>query len=209
MTRTGHYRVAMTVHDVPPEKLDYPIGSMPPAENLAEVQESPYKLTWTLDNALTSYDIGVKLPIAAQPDYHFARLLREAPVGLVLLLVLIAGVPAVMGRPVRPAHALIAALFYCLHYTFMGHLADVMSGFAGPFLVSAGLLVPSAGWFLLRESGSRLVAGLQAAGFVVAVVLYPLAVVDAEQTALWMQFLWLGVLLLFCVLLRAHPGRTR
>jgi len=201
MSQTGHYRVAVTVDGIPPEKLDYPIGSMPPAEELSDITAMPYTLTWKLDNALTSYDIGIKLPVAEQPEYHFARLLAEAPVGLVLLFVLLTMPRIILGRPVRPELITVLGAGYCLHYTFMGRLADVLPGFLWPFGVSAAVLIAVIGWLRINDDEPLLSRAIEVAAFVFLVVLYPLAVVDAETTALWMQLFYLGILTLCCVLL--------
>jgi len=89
MQPKGRCRVELTVENVPPHRLDFPIGSMPSLEKLTEVKEMPYTLHWNLDNAITAYDIGVKLPLPEQPGYHVARLLGEAPLGLVVLVVML------------------------------------------------------------------------------------------------------------------------
>lgn len=209
MTQTGHYRVAMTVAGIPPAKLDYPIGSMPPAENLADVKGDPYILTWKLDNAMTSYDIGVKLPLADQPAYHFADLLRQAPVGFIMFLALLI-VPALVGSlGIRLEVIGILSVLYCLHYTFMGRLADVISGFALPFLLSAVLAVLVVAWFRLRGKSGRLLPVQDVVVFAVMTVLYPLAVVDADRTATWMQFFYLGIVIYTCALLMGYSLRRR
>jgi len=204
MSQTGHYRVSMTVDGIPPDKLDYPIGSMPPAENLTDTSGMPYTLTWKLDNALTSYDIGIKLPVAAQPEYHFSRLLAEAPVGLVLLFILITVPRVILGKPVRCELVAVMGAAYCLHYTFMGRLAEVLDGFAWPFVISAGVLVSVVVWLRMCDEESRLLRVVESTAFLSLIVLYPLAVRDSEKTALWMQFFCLGILTLCCILLMCY-----
>lgn len=195
MSQTGHYRIAMTVHGIPPNELDYPIGSMPPAEQLSEIRAQPYTLTWSLDNALTSYDIGVKLPEAKQPAYHFAMLLRHAPVGLLLLFLLLTLPRLVTGFPTRPGELALLGAAYALFYTFMGRLADLTVGFVLPFAVAAAILTLLAGWFALRYAERRWLGVQDAISFAVLSVLYPLAVVDTERTPFWMQLFFLAGLL--------------
>ena len=201
MSQTGHYRVSMQLDGVPSDKLDYPIGSMPPAENLAGITEMPYTLTWKLDNALTSYDIGIKLPVAEQPEYYFARLLKEAPVGLVLLFFLLTVPRIILNQPVRPERAVVFGAAYCLHYTFMGRLAEIMPGFLYPFAISAAFLIVLMACFRANARDGRVLRALDPVAFGALVVLYPLAVADADMTALWMQFFYLGILTLCCTLL--------
>lgn len=209
MTQTGHYRVTMTVDGIPADKLDYPIGSMPAAERLADIRGSSYTLTWKLDNALTSYDIGVKLPLAEQPAYHFATLLREAPVGLALLLLLLVLPRLIAGVPVSPGLVALMAMAYALFYTFMGRLADLLPGFAGPFAIAAGALLGLVGWFRSRDTGSPKPLRCQdVACFGALAVLYPLAVVDAERTPFWMQCFDLGILIYVCALVIRFRRRS-
>ena len=209
MSQTGHYRVSIALAGVPADKLDYPIGSMPPAENLAEIHGDAYTLTWKLDNALTSYDIGIKLPAAEQPDYYFARLLDEAPVGLVLLLVMLVLARAAAGASINLMVVTVLALAYYLTYTLMGRLADVMDGFTAPFLVAALAVLAVVAWFRLAARESRFIRVQDVAGFGILAVLYPLAVVDADRTAFWMQWFYLGALVYACALLLVFRLRNR
>ena len=194
MSQTGHYRVAMTIHGIPPHRLDYPIGSMPPEQKLTDVSGDPYTLTWTLDNALTSYDIGVKLPVAEQPAYHIATLLNEAPVGLLLLAVVLILPRVVAGTRVSlGVIGLLSAAYYLL-YTFMGRLADLMTGFAGPFLIASAVLIAIVAFFRMKDRGTGFLACQDSVWFAALAVLYPLAIVDPYRTAFWMQLFYIAIL---------------
>lgn len=201
MTPTGHYRVSMSVQGIPPDKLDYPIGSMPPKENIDNLGASPYTLTWKLDNALTSYDIGIKLPDAEQPEYYFSRLLRESPAGLIFLVVLLGMTRIMLRRPVRPELLAILGAAYSLHYTFMGRLADLLPGFVWPFVISSATVAIVVIWFRLRDREPSLMRVTDIVIFLVIIVLYPLAITDKDTTSFWMQLLYLGALVHVCVLL--------
>jgi hypothetical protein len=208
MSQTGHYRVAMQVEGIPPDKLDYPIGSMPPAEKLSDLRGNAYTLTWKLDNALTSYDIGVKLPLAEQPRYHYARLMSEAPVALILLMLLLVLPRLILGVPMKVGTAAILGIAHFLLYTLMGHLADVLPGFAWPFALAAGLLTLVVAWFRLHAPESRLMRVQDVIGFGVLAVFYPLAVIDGDRTALWMQAFYLLLLVYVCgLILRVFSTR--
>jgi hypothetical protein len=200
MTQTGHYRVSMTLNNVRAKDLDWCIGSMPASENLKDIKSSAYKLTWKLDNALTSYDIGIKLPSPEQPNYHVARLLNHARIGLVLLLVLLIVPRIIAQQPVRiSVVALIAAAYYLL-YTFMGQLADIVPWFWVSFILSVVVLTAIVTVLSRRQDGSTLLARQDLLWFLALAVLYPLAVIDTERTDFWMQFFYLGILLWACVL---------
>ena len=204
MTQTGHYRFLMTLHGIPPDKLDYPIGSMPPKENIDDLGPGPYTLTWKLDNALTSYDIGIRLPDAEQPEYVFARLLRQSPSGLIFLVVLLAVTRIMLRQPVRPELVAILCTAYGLHYTFMGRLADFLPGFIWPFTLSAATISVIIAWFRFKDDERPILRVMDIVIFVIVVVLYPLAIVDKETTSFWMQLLYLSSLIHVCLLLIAN-----
>ena len=201
MSQTGHYRVAMEISGIAPDKIDYPIGSMPASEELASIRTDPFTLTWMLDNALTSYDIGIKLPLAEQPNYHFAKLLGEAPIGIVILVILLVLPRIILGIPVRVDIVTLLGIAYCLNFTFMGRMADVMPGFAGPFAVSVGILTAMVAWFRASGSCIPLLRIQDAIVFALVSALYPLVVIDSDRTDLWMQFLYVGMLIYVSVLL--------
>jgi len=200
MRQCGHYRVTANIQNIPAKKMDWCIGSMPPDQKLEQVSGMPFKLTWTLDNALTSYDIGMKLPEAQQPSYHVARLLKQAPVGLILLLVVLVLPRIIMGRPVGITEITLVLAGYYLLYTFMGRLADVIPDFTVSFVISAAVLIGLVAALRLRDKTSRMLGWQDTAGFMALGVLYPLAVVDVERTALWMQVFYLSLLAYACVL---------
>jgi hypothetical protein len=203
MTQTGHYRLSMTMNGIPADKLDYPIGSMPPKEDIADLKSSPYTLTWKLDNALTSYDIGVRLPDAEQPEYYFARLLRQSPMGLIFLVALLTVTRIMLRQPVRLELMAIMAVAYSLHYTFMGRLADFLPGFIWPFAISTAIMFLVIAWFRSRDNDRPIVRFFDIAIFTVVIILYPLAMADSETTSFWMQLLYLASLVHVCSLLVA------
>ncbi|MEI7435663.1 MAG: hypothetical protein WCL16_02520 [bacterium] len=211
MTQTGHYRVSVGVDGVPPDQLDFPIGSMPPVEKLSELHRAPYKLHWNLDNALTSYDIGIKLPAPKQPLYWFASLLREAPLGLLLLIFWLAVPRLIFGQPLPLALTSLLGAAYFLFYTLMATLADWLPGFGAPFGVAAGLLFIVVAVFRLTDRRAPWLSRQDTLAFAAAAIFYPLALVDADRTALWMQAFYLSTLAYLVVLLilrRNRPAGT-
>jgi len=160
---------------------------MRPGENLAALSGDRYTLTWDLDNALTYYDIGLKRPVAEQPDYHFSRLLQEASFGLILL-----AVPRLItGEPVNRVPLCVMGFTYCLRYTFMGRLAELFNGFAQPFVISAAALISVMSGYRGKDAQSRRRVH-DAVIFAIAVVVYPAVVVHEELTRLWMHLLYTG-----------------
>jgi len=204
MTQSGHYLVTATVANIPVKEIDWCIGSMPPDQNLDQVKGMPYKLTWTLDNALTSYDIGIKLPEPKQPNYYVAKLLKQAPMGLILLLVLLVVPRLIIGRPVGLTDVSLVLAGYYLLYTFMGRLADVIPNFTLSFVISSAVLGGLVAVLRLRDKTSRILGWQDTIAFMVLGILYPLAVVDMERTALWMQIFYIVLLAYACVLVACY-----
>jgi len=209
MTPTAHYRVAMTIKGIPGAEMDYPIGSMPARETLQDMTGDVYTLHWALDSALTSYDIGIKLPEAKQPNYHIAHLLDEAPLGLLMLLVLMILPRLIWGRAVQVPVVLIVAVAYYLFYTFMGRLADLRMDFAPAFLVSVAVLLAVVAFFRGQDKGETFLPMQDIVAFAVLVILYPLAVIS-EHTTFWMQLFYIVLLLYLCALIvRCCVGAIR
>jgi len=200
MTQTSHYLITATINNISSKDLDWCIGSMPPDQDKDKITTLPYTLTWTLDNALTSYDIGIKLPEAKQPNYHVARLLNEAPVGLILLLLLLVVPRLILARPVGLTVVGLMSAAYYLLYTFMGRLADVIPYFSVSFLISFLVLSGLVAFLRLRDKSSPMLSWQDTIAFLILAVLYPLAVVDMDRTALWMQVFYVAILLYVCVL---------
>lgn len=200
MSRSGHYRVAMKVSGVPADKLDYPIGSMPPQEKLENIKSDNYTLNWQLDDALTSYDIGIKLPDAEQPEYFFATLLSEAPIGLIMLLLVLLIPALILGTRISLPTVAVMALLFCLHFTFMGRLADLMTGFLNPYIISTVVILGIAFVFRLKHNGGELLKYQDAGIFFVMVVLFPLALIS-DNRDLWMQIFSIGIIAYLGILL--------
>jgi hypothetical protein len=201
MSRSAHYRVSMKIEGIPPKKLDYPIGSMPPIENISDLSANSYTLHWQLDNALTSYDIGIKLPDAEQPEYHFAMLLSEAPVGLLMLLLALLIPPLILRETVKLEIILPISVLYCLHYTFMGHLADLMSGFVNPFMLSTVVMACLVSIFRLTIGNtSKYLKYQDFSFFLIMILFYPLCVIS-ENNAFWMQILYIFFISYLCFLI--------
>jgi len=204
MTQSGHYLVTATIANIPVKEIDWCIGSMPPDQELDKVKGMPYRLTWTLDNALTSYDIGIKLPEPKQPSYYVASLLKQAPMGLILLLVVLMVPRLIIGKPVALTEVTLVSAGYYLLYTFMGRLAEVMPSFTLSFVISAAVMSVLVAVLRLRDRDSRLLGWQDTIAFLALAVLYPLAVVDTDRTALWMQMFYVVLLIYACVLVISY-----
>jgi hypothetical protein len=200
MTQMNHYRVTATIEGIPPNHLDFPIGSMPPAEKLTEISSTPYTLHWNLDNALTDYDIGIKLPSPVQPNYYMGLLLNEAPVGLILLLLLLVVPRIIVGNLVHLTIIGLPAAGYYLLYTLTGTLATWLPNFAVTFAIAAIVLTVIIGGFRICDRRSEFLSWQDTVVFAALAILYPMVLVDMEDTQVWMQIGYVAILLYFCIL---------
>jgi len=185
---TPHYRVAIHIEGISGDRLDFPIGSMPSEQKLNEISGSKYTLTWNLDNAITSLDIGIKLPRAEQPRYQYTRLLRAAPIGVLLLLLLLIMPRLIAGQTIRLAVIGVLVAAYYLFNTFAGSLGGLDLGFTAGLVISIVVLLVAVALFRLRDRAA-MGAGLRDTfWFAVIVTLYSLAAIDeSEWTGLWIQ----------------------
>lgn len=184
MAPKGHCRVEITVENIPPDRLDFPIGTMPSLEKLSEIKGMPYTLHWNLDNAITAYDIGVKLPQPEQPGYHVAQLLGEAPLGLVVLVVVLVLTSLIWQRRVSVLDIALMAVAYYLFYLLLGHLYDALGEFSAAFTLAALPVVFLVGLYRFVGERGKLIGWQDAALFALFVVGYPLAVVSKDYTGL-------------------------
>jgi len=203
MTPTPYYRITMTLNGIPAERLDYPIGSMPPIEKLSDMQgKQQYILHWTLDNALTSYDIGVKLPKPEQPEYYYGKLLKEAPVALLLLIFILIVTSLIYRATIKLEVISLIAVVYCLHYTFMGHLAGLVTGFFWSYIISS--IVSVLLIFLLRffaSDSDKYLRYTDIVSFAIMTVFFPLAVIDFKRTAFWMQLIYISIIIYVSIII--------
>ena len=117
----------------------------------------------------------------------------------------------IIGEPVNLVVVCVMGFSYCLHYTFMGRLAELFAGFLQPFVISAIALIAIMTWYRIKDAQSRLRAH-DVVIFAIAVVLYPFLIVHEEFTRLWMHLLYLAMLIQVCgllVLARFRASRER
>lgn len=68
-----------------------------------------------------------------------------------MLLIIIAVAALIFRHKIRLEVILVLLLLYCLHYTFMGRLADLMNGFVNPFLISSIAILTIEFLFRLKQ----------------------------------------------------------
>lgn len=189
----GHFRyrpgdlrerclVTVNVHGIPAQRLNFPIGSMPPKEDLTRLSGSDYTLHWDLSRAVTNLDVGIIVPSAPQPGYHVAHLLGRAPVGLALLAAALFLTRWMLGRRLDLLPVALVLVAYYVAHALLANLNDLTPTFSHAFGLS---MLPLGGagvvfWWLLNGSRGRAVCS--SALVLVFFVAYPLISLSGDAT---------------------------
>jgi hypothetical protein len=173
------------------DDMSLPIGSMTPPE----IQDSPADgqpmvLAWDLKSAATSLDMGVILPKIPPPGYYSARLLHEAPWGLVLLVAALVISWILIGRPVDLFSLTFLAVAYYLFYTIFAYLSDHVASFQTCFTLAAAATLTLAALYLWLGWGKTFAAHQTLGLVALLTVFYPLAVAQDEYTGVLVQVLY-------------------
>jgi hypothetical protein len=174
--------LALQVSGIPSERLNFPIGAMSPANDLAKLSGEEYTLNWDLSHAVTNYAMGIIVPAPVQPGVEVARIIREAPLGLALLAVLLVATRMLLRARVSLLALGLPILMHYLGYTTFSQVSDLVGSFAAAFCL--GMLAPAlAGALFWLAYDGKSFAGVQSAALHVLLTLgYPLAVYRSEYT---------------------------
>ena len=192
------------------------MGAMPATriEDAAAAGE-PMVLAWNLKSAATNQDVGVRLPEERSEGYlHCGRLLREAPMGIVLLVGALVISWMLLGRQTELFSLVYLAVAYYLFYTLIGYLTDVIPSFAGSFVVAGAASLVLAGLYVWLGWGRSFAAHQTMALAAVFVIYYPLAVTSLGATSedysgLMLQILYWGLAAYAALLAVARVRRIR
>lgn len=200
------YTVQMRVVGVPPERLNFPIGAMSPADELAKLSGEDYTLHWDLSKAVTNYAMGLIVPAPRQPGIEAGRLLREAPLGVALLALLLVATRLLMGAPVSLLAVGLSLLIHFLGYTTLAYVSGYGTVFIFVFLAS--MLVPAAvgAAYWIAQDGKNFVGIQSATLFVLFTIGYPLAVYLDEHTGTLLNSSYV-VLTAYLMLLAVRAAR--
>jgi len=187
-----------------------PIGSMTPQTIIdSPADGEPMELAWDLKSAATSLDMGVVLPKIPQPGYYSARLLHEAPWGLVLLVAALVVSWMLLGREFDLFSLAILAVAYYLFYTLVAYLSDHVDSFPTCFVLGAMATLILSGLLLWVGWGRNFAAHQTMALVAVFTVYYPLAVALDEYAGLLVQILYWGLAAYAAALAVAKVWRAR
>ena len=200
MAHREQYKVTMRIH---PDKekgdsrftwedhMGLPIGSVTPHVRTASPADGePMVLEWDMSSAVTSLGMGVILPDITQPGWYVARLLHEAPLGLMLLAAGLVVTWMLLGRETHLFSLGVLVVAYYLFYTFVAYLSDHLTSFTACFVLAAVATLVLAALYLWLGWGRTFAAHQSLALVAAFTVYYPLAVVLDEYTGLMVQVLY-------------------
>jgi hypothetical protein len=174
--------------------MSLPIGSMtPPSIKDADADGEPLVLEWDLKSAATSLDMGVILPKMAQPGYYGARLLKEAPWGLAMLVGALVVSWMLIGREVDLFSLAYLAVAYYLFYTLFAYVSDHVTAFSACLIVAGLASLTLAAVYLWWGWGMNFVANQTLALIIAFTIFYPLAVTSDDYSGLLIQCLYWGL----------------
>jgi hypothetical protein len=146
--------------------------------------------------AATTLGMGVILPEIKQPGYFGARLLHEAPLGLLLLAGSLVATWMLLGRDSDLFSLAILVIAYYLFYTFAAYLSDHLTWFPACFMLAALATLLLAGLYIWLGWGRTFAAHQTMALVAVFTIYYPLAALMDENTmGLMNQILYWSVAL--------------
>jgi len=177
--------------------MGLPVGSMtPPTIKESSADGDPLILEWDLKAAATTLGMGVILPEIKQPGYFGARLLHEAPLGLLLLAGSLVVTWMLLGRDSDLFSLAVLVIAYYLFYTFAAYLSDHLTWFPACFMLAALATLLLAGLYIWLGWGRTFAAHQTMALVAVFTIYYPLAALMDENTmGLMNQILYWGVAL--------------
>jgi hypothetical protein len=175
-----HCKVTVKMEEVDSKRLNFPIGSMPPMTDLKTISGDNFTLTWDLSRAVTNLDIGIMMPTEAQPGYHIIKILREAPIGLALMCLVIILTRKFLHAPVRLTAVGLTALAYYLSNILSANLNDVSPSFTFAFVVATIPITALVFMFWLMLDNRRFNAIQTGIIFALFAICYPLAVLTGD-----------------------------
>jgi hypothetical protein len=200
--------VAMTLHGVPPGRLDYPIGSMPPLEDRSKLPGDNYTLHWDLSRAVSNYDIGIAMPRAEQPGYFVTQVLGAAPIGLVLLALMLLLTRWLIAGRLDLLPVSLALIAFYIGNALLANLNDVIASFALAFAVGTVPLGVAVCVFWWTMDGRGFLAAQSAALYLLLALIYPLlALSSASGTLLYFLYTILFIYVVGLVAWRSHRAR--
>jgi len=201
--------VTVSVAGIPPDRLDYPIGSMPPAEDRETLSGDQYALHWKLSRAVTNMDVGIKLPSPEQPGYYVTKLLRGAPLGLALLALVLFVTRWLIGRKFDVLPVLLVLLAYYIGYALMGNLNDLITCFPVVFVTGLVPVTAAATWLWYKADGNRFLAAQSSVLTATFLLVYPALTLSSALGGTLLHTLYSALVIYLIALVAWNAARER
>jgi hypothetical protein len=172
--------VTVNVDGIDARRLNFPIGSMPPRDDLKSLSGSKYALHWDLSYAVSNLDIGLIIPSEEQPGYYITNLLGAAPVAVALLaLMLFVTRRLTSGKLQLLPVCLVLGAFYAGN-ALLANLNDMVTEFPAAFAIAVLPIVAAVWLFWRKIDGRGFTSAQSAALYAVFAVFYPMASLSGE-----------------------------
>jgi len=202
--------VTVNVEGIDARRLNFPIGSMPPKDDLKKLSGSSYALHWDLSRAVSNLDIGIIVPAAEQPGYHITRLLEGAPLGLMLLGLLLLVTRGLLARRFDLLPVSLVLLAFYIAHALLANLNDVVPSFPVAFALSMLPVTAAVAIFWRRIDGVGFLSTQSGALVGLFTILYPLAALSGEASGSLLHVLYAALVLyligLFAATVAARPA---
>lgn len=187
--------VVVNVEGIDARRLNFPIGSMPPRDDLKKLSGASYALHWDLSRAVSNLDIGIIVPTATQPGYHITCLLEGAPVALALLgLMLLLSRGLLTKRLDLLPVCLVLLAFYVAH-ALLANLNDVVPSFPVAFAASMLPITAAVAVFWRRIDGVGFLSTQSSVLVAFFTVLYPLAALSGDASGTLLHVLYAALVI--------------
>lgn len=122
-------QAVMRVSGFDAARLDFPIGAMSPNTDLKTLKGEQFTLNWDLSNAVTNYSIGLIVPAPVQPGFAASVILKQAPLGIVVLLLALTISRMLLGRGFCRLSTAFSLILLYFGYALFAYLSDGMESF--------------------------------------------------------------------------------
>ncbi len=188
-------QAVMRISGFDASRLDFPIGAMSPNTDLKTLRGDRFALNWDLANAVTNYSIGIVVPSPVQPGFAASVILKQAPLGIVLLLLALLISRKLLGYGFCRLSLAFSLILLYFGYALFAYLSDGAESFYTAYCWS--ILPPAlfgAGFWALRDW--RTYTGWQSAGlYLLLAGGYPLAVYQQDTAGILLNFTYLALTL--------------
>ncbi len=203
-----HCLVVLNVQGIPTRHLNYPIGTMSPAEKVSELSGEDYALHWDLSRAVSNFDIGIIVPAQEQPGYYITRLLASAPLGLALLALALLVTRWLISGKLDLLSVALAAVSFGVGNLLLANMNDVVASFPIAFTLSTLPLAAAMALYWKKVDGACFLSAQSAVLYAAFAIYFLLASLSEEAGGTMISVLY-AALFIYVAGLVAWTGTLR